>query len=391
MMDNRKNGALFIIIIYLLVRMFGIFFLQANGLNYIFVPVLLFFLYKMQTFPKIKKWLLLYVFCVFVSCISSWILHKQNVVRCFVNSYDYLGILGFCIPAYFRISALSMKKYLKVMAVIFCLCYLIQWLIYPHLIWGSSSNVTDEIYRMRLPGCILSYFLVYCSFNDFLYTKKKINLILCCLAFFPIIIMGFRSLTILVLISLFLYPMFAMRKFGMVIKASILFGIFAICLSQTSIVQSKIEEMSSRTETGGTYADDDYVRYLEYDYLTSNVFTDKVANFVGNGTPVLGGNRYADSIVNAQTLSGVYWVDLGLVGLSFLIGIPAILLLVFLIIRSIWINRNRETQFYRFVLLTALIPSLFTLMEVFRSGNMLIIGLIIYTIEQEKSNKFLIS
>ena len=122
---------------------------------------------------------------------------------------------------------------------------------------------------------------------------------------------------------------------------------------------------------------------IVYDIEFLSYFSNNNINFVGNGTPLLG-SRYADSLVDAQTVNNVYWVDLGLVGLSFIIGVPAVILLVFLILRSVWINREKDSQFYRLTLITALIPSLFTLMEVFRSGNMLIIGLILYTIEKER-------
>lgn len=381
----KNNGGVsfgFIAMIYLLTRCFGLFFLQANFLNYLFVPILLYFLFRMRDFRLMKRLMFVYVLLIIIACIASRIVHKQDIIRCFINSCDYLGILGFCIPAYYGITAQSMKDFLKSMAVTFCVCYLIQWLIYPILIWGSDSNVND-VYRMRLPGCILSYFLIYCGINDYIYTKKKSNLFLCCLGFFPVIIMGFRSLTILVVLFTFLYPLISMRKFGNMVKVSMIFGILAICLLQTDIVQSKLEEMANRTEAGGTYADSDYIRYLEYDYLTSNIFSNNSINFVGNGTPLLG-SRYAGSLVDAQTVHNVYWVDLGLVGLSFIIGVPAVILLVFLILRSVWINRDKDCQFYRLTLITALIPSFFTLMEVFRSGNMLIIGLILYTIEKER-------
>lgn len=69
---------------------------------------------------------------------------------------------------------------------------------------------------------------------------------------------------------------------------------------------------------------------------------------------------------------------LGIVGLSFIIGIPAVLLLVIIILRCAILCKDRELQYIRFTLLVVLLGSLFTSKELFRTGNMVIIGIFLY-------------
>ena len=75
---------------------------------------------------------------------------------------------------------------------------------------------------------------------------------------------------------------------------------------------------------------------------------------------------------------GLWWVDLGLVGLSFVIGIPTVLLLVLLVLYCFFKSRSLDICFIRCVLIVVFLGSIITSMEIYRSGNLIILSLLFY-------------
>lgn len=84
----------------------------------------------------------------------------------------------------------------------------------------------------------------------------------------------------------------------------------------------------------------------------------------------------------AEDRFGFYWVDLGLVGLSWIIGIPAVICLLVIIYKNVKYCRGSGIQYVRFTLIAVTLASAVTSMELFRNGNMVIIGLMLYIISR---------
>ena len=195
------------------------------------------------------------------------------------------------------------------------------------------------------------------------------------LGLLPIVIMGFRSLTFLSIAFIFIMIPFVIRKFGKTIVMAIASVFLLFALSQIGIVQDKIDEMLERQEGGQTFENKDYIRYLEYDYFSSVMFDKPGERYIGGGVPSDPSSRYYTNIENAVDVLHFFWMDLGLVGLTFIIGVPAVVLLVFIVVKCLLNAKSPELQYIRFSLLTILLGSLGTSMEIFRPGNLLIISL----------------
>ena len=190
--------------------------------------------------------------------------------------------------------------------------------------------------------------------------------------------MGFRTLTILTLLGCLALIVASSASVKKSLGWVILTGIFLGTSTQIPIVQDKIQEMQERQETGDTFQNQDYIRYIEYDFY-NNMFSNIDDKLLGGG-PIVYDNKtqYSKNMKTAED-DFIFWADLGLVGLSFIIGIPAIIALLVIMISLINKCKSLELQSIRFTIITATIGSLITTMELYREGNLIIIGMFLYT------------
>lgn len=329
------------------------------------------------SYQKMIRWYLLFVL---VSCCSSWALNGQNPILVIGRSYDYFALLFF----FYLIKAdLSSKETIKVMemlALTFCIGYIVQWLIYPTVIFSQVDFFTNEAgkYRARMTGSICCYFLLMYSINKFLLKKDWIYVVYGVLALIPIIIQGFRSLVALSVASVFLIIPFVLRSGKKTLFYSLLGAVVSVVILNTSLVQSKMEEMMRRQEREQTFANDDYIRWLSFNYYWNQQFKRPAEKILGGGRPVDKSTSYTKRINVARNSYGFRWTDLGIVGLSMIIGIPAVLMLVIIYIRCMWKCKEPEIQFVRFTLLIVLTGSVFTTAELFREGNILLLSFFLY-------------
>ncbi len=379
---------LFVILLFL--KCFGFIALNINALNYIFTVLLIFFIIKYKEPHWYRKTLLIYSFFIFCSCLYSFLYNKQSLFKTIFNSYNYLGLLFLFYIMNLKLNSFQLKKITLWLSLIFCTCYIFQWIIYPITIFSGSLdevNISDEVFRMRMPGSLCAYILFFYGLNYYIITKNKKNLLYAAFGFLPILIMGFRSLILCtILFALIMIP-YVTRDLKKSFKWMLLGCIVAVITSQLPIVQSKIDEMVDRQERGDTFANKDYIRYLEYYYFSDYIFTKEYEHMFGGGVPVFDGkSTYAKNIQDATDTYSYYWNDLGLLGLSFIIGIPAVILFIIIILKSISSCKDRDLQFIRFSMLTVLCASLVTSMEIYRTGNFIIIALLL-SIECTKKNE----
>ena len=376
-----QNSAKKVILLWTLVltSFFGLIIFSITQLKYIFIAILLYFAYKSKKdnvpLSKVIYWYLFFVIC---SCAYSAYFNGQNFVRVFVYSYDYLGILFCFLIMKFRPSSIQLEKVIIILSITFCCCYLFQWLIFPVQFFSGASdelNITESTFRMRMPCSICAYCLFFLGINKYILYRKFKYILYSLLGLIPVFIMGFRSLTVGMVFFAIVMIHFVTKRMSKTVVWLILGFIAAIYISQLSIVQDKIDEMVERQNSGQTFENKDYIRFIEYDYFTTTIFSDPLERIIGGGVPCEISSPYYKGIMYASEKLHFYWVDLGLVGLSFVIGIPAVLLLSFIAIMVIRKAKSVKYQYIRFTVLTVFLASIITSMELFRSGNLIILSL----------------
>lgn len=378
----RNNIYVIFVFIFLLLRGFDIVFLNFRALDYLCALIL--FSYTVFSFKirsEYRTLILLFALFLLASCISSDLTKGQSFLRTVINSVPYWGLLFYFILVYYQPSIRECKKMLLALSLMFCFCYILQWLIYPTVLFTGvevEGKVSADKFRMRMSGSILCYLLFFWGINTFLISKKKKYLLFSLIGFLPILIMGFRSLiacTIVgTVIMVFIITKRISRTFIFATVGVVVAVISYVCVP---VVNQKVEEMVLRQQTDN-FNNDDYIRIISLNYFMENSsVTDKIW---GAGAPDTE-SAYGKKIFDLQE-RGLYLADLGLIGLMLTIGGVSVIILSIIIAKGIIQCRSKEMQFMRFTLLTVYVASIFTSMELYRNGNFVIIAILLYYISK---------
>lgn len=367
----------FVILILLLLRLFGFKFFPETWVYYVYFPLLL-LLSRYNVKSGYAKLILLYIVLLTFSCLYSHFFNGQKLLTTIIHSFSYFSIIFFFVLLQFKPSYKEMEKIMVIVSFYFCVCYLIQWIIYPTVLFGAAGrNTGEDMFRARLPGSISCYFLLMYGINKLIQHRKPKYALLAIIGFLPIIIMGFRSLIALTFFSAFVMIPFVIRSGRKTVLYSLLGAGIVIMAMQTPLVQSKIEEMHRRQEADQTFENKDYVRYISLDYYWNYYFTKPYEKIIGGGPPADESSKYARRIKKMN--DNHLWIeDLGMVGLSMMIGIPAAICLVLIYLICIFRCKSPDLQYIRFTLLIVLLGSIFTSMELYRTGNILLLSLLVY-------------
>lgn len=251
-------------------------------------------------------------------------------------------------------------------------------MVFPTIIFSGADNEywSEETYRVRIPGSICCYGLLFYGINKAIINNRPRFFILSSLGGLPILIQGFRSLSTLAIVAVYLLFLYMIRKS---LKNIMLFVVFLACtlyLLKTDIVQYKIREMQDRNEQEEFFSNKDYIRWAELDYYWNkqcpSIFDKIFGGGIGDGQ-----SSYTKKMAAAYR-KRLFWDDLGVVGLGLILGYPTVFVLISMYIICIWRCKKLELQYIRFTLCVVLLGSLFTTAELFRMGNILLLSLFIY-------------
>lgn len=179
-MDNRfyepKRLSLLVLILFFL-QCFGIVVLDFQFLKYLFTFSLIGIMLLSKTVMMKKSALVIVYFVfVFLSCVYSRVVHGQSLLRVLVNSYSYIAILFVFIIDKFKLGNNDILKVLINLCLFFSICYIIQYLIYPVVLFvgaNDSNAINASQFRMRLPGSICGYILYFYGINQYILSKNK--------------------------------------------------------------------------------------------------------------------------------------------------------------------------------------------------------------------------
>lgn len=389
----------FIITILFLVAFYGISTFSTRPFVWLSIFIMLIFMFvNWNKKDKFENLIVSYSFFILCSCLYSYYMNGQPFVTSVEGSRYNLGLLSFFVAKGLCLSVDSAKKQLLTLMLITIGCYIVQWIAYPTVLFAGAINdfdITDNQFRMRFFCSILFYLAFLYGINKYIMRKRILYLLYSVLGFLPIIIMGFRSLIAMILLSALLLFFKTTKKNVANIAKYATIGLIAVYSAlQVPIVQDKIEEMITRQESGGTFDNDDYVRNIGLAYYSMS-FSEKPLMWVlGGGIPQVTPegspkNDYQKLFTQAYDMH-LYWNDLGLIGLSYIIGIIATLILVYLCIKTMIDCRDSDLQYIRFCILAVLVGTIITSMELYRNGNLVILGALMYIVHFSKTKRELI-
>ena len=372
-----NNVTKFILAFLFFTRIFQ--FVGFNIPNSILTFVLgIFVLSAFNIKDEFSGWIKCFVVFIFLSCISSYIYRGQhNIFTTFTQSFIYLSLAFYFVCEKIKIHVAELEKALVIIGLISIGAYFLQVAVYPTIIFADALKDYDTEIRIRMCGSIIYSFLFFYGINKYVIKNSSRYLFYAALSFVCIIIMGFRSLTVSLLV---LGMMEYFYLTGMSIKKLKLLLPLLVCIaivSQLDIVNNKILEMLERQERGDNFNNVNYIRYAEFDYYWNYYFTNNIERFFGSGLPVAGTSLYKLQTNNFSY--NLFWNDWGLIGLSWIYGIPAVCILYYLYLKVIF-SKLPKDYIYLKAIFTFLILTSLTSAEAYRPGNLLLQGAFLYLV-----------
>lgn len=330
-----------------------------------------------------KQLKLFFLFCM-VNMIWCTLHRAQSPIEYIIGN-EFTNIIEilvlFAIPA-FNLSNEQIERCLLGIGF-FCVgLYLAQYLLHiPLTVDQEVVNNAGMDLRVRINGQCIFFLLYFKSLANIVERMKIRDLLIILSSLLCIFIMGFRSqIVVLALVSI----LFIWRKNKisgkMFFGAIVLIGILAVA-SQTEIVQHKIDQMVERNEKDN-FDNEDYARLLSYDYYTNQYPENLGDKILGGGLPN-GNSTYGAEI---QDLKGyhIIWADWGLIGLSWVLGIPTVLCLVWLFFHAFITPVEPDKSYLCYWCLFMVLGSILT-REIYRVGAFPIEAVVLYLIAQYRT------
>ena len=366
-------------------------FFGATAINntVLLLPLLLFFILELHEKAIFKNYLIAVLIGLFLSMVSCYIFNGQSLFASFKASAPYLYIIFYFMLKRINPSIPEMEKALIMLTIIFCVCYVIQFLIYPIAIFHGGEEVYKNDVRIRLAGQGFSSLGYFFSLNKYILTKKPFHLMLSILYFGVIFLMGFR--TMLAMIAIFTFVIiirvngFNWRLFW---YSSLSCGVF-LAMLQIPVFADKFDSMLERQETA-VLSNSKYIRVIQFQYFTTRHFKNIWEYIFGSGLPFTqknGATSAYSRYMYGLKGRGIDWTDLGLLSLSWMIGLITVLAMIAYSIKAFLLKVPSE-YYYIGVWFIYLVIVSFTTAEFFRSGNFIVQALALYLVE--KANHYYI-
>ena len=383
--DRNINFIVSILFILVMLDFFGGFHTGNKAILFFTIP---FIILNYKNKSMFSKLIFIYLAGLFLSMLSSYYFRQQTIQESFWVYQSLYGILFYFIIKSFNLSIKDMEKIIIIIVSFFLVAYIVQYLVYPKLIFINEDQEYVGDIRIRMTGQALVSLGYFFCLNKQLANNKfnilySVIIILCLLVIF---LMGFRTMLLgIVVVTSIAYIKIIGFSYKLLVYSLIaIFGV--VLLLQTPVVSEKIESMIERQQTDN-FSNNDYIRLIQYQYYTKEHFKSIGEYVLGSGLPQRGNSSsgikasaygtYMDGLVS----SGLNWVDWGLLSMSWVIGIIPILVIIFYSIKIFRLRVSKQYEYIGLWFLYLLVIS-FTTLEQLRPGSLTIQAFCFVLIEQ---------
>lgn len=317
-----------------------------------------------------------------ISSVSCWMMRGQSLIDTFQALNFYWGILFYFFLLRKNYSSESIEKSILTLTLVFDVLYIAQF----HLLdYGYNFlNIQDWMNDNELEGARLRvmssglysigiFYGIVTYFDNG--STRWFKTLLIMLGIYVMFLAGYRQL----LLSLALTFVFYIWRIHYKPQLKhIVPVILAVCvfyfIYQLPEVQQKLGGMAERQEVA-TLDNEDYVRVLQLDYYLHHYFLTPLEYITGSGLP------YYKSAFGKYMENQLKWVDWGLLGQSWVLGILTICGWLAFSIKAI---RLRVEHRFKYISLwyVYLLSASLTNGEFFRDGNFLVHALVLYLAEK---------
>ncbi|MRT91923.1 hypothetical protein EMN46_03075 [Ancylomarina sp. 16SWW S1-10-2] len=284
-----------------------------------------------------------------------------------------------------------MERIIVVLIIGACACYVFQQITFPSVYFIGASyewvhkSLTPHRF-IQIHGQSLISLGLFFGLNRLLETRKTEYILLIILCFSCLLIRGFRIMLLASIISS-CWLIFRYKKRVFSAKYAMYFvliiGLVFVSLL-IPVVNDAITNMISRQSSGQTLDNDDYARTIQFVYYTTEHFHSFVEYFFGSGLP--GNSAYGEYISTELPQRAINWVDWGLLGLSWLGGIPLVFFIIRYMVKCIKTKLPRKYHYINAWFCFLLIISL-THPEVYQHNSMVVQAFVLYLFYKIRNEK----
>lgn len=354
------------------------------------------FIIKKDKQLSVFKWRNLPLFfcgAILLNMISCFINRKQSIALSFqIIEYLYLFyFLFFYVFVKSKISIINCEWLIKILFFTFALAYLLEYFVFfPKPVIKPLYFEVGE-HRMRLYGQIIC-FIGYFFFLNKLLCKQGahlVNVTGIALGLIIILTLGFRS-TLIGTIAVSIFMIYRVQgRLTSIVRSFVLLVILICVVMNTEFGEKVISNMLERQATDN-FDNTDYIRILEWNYYTTNHFINGCDYFFGSGIPS-NYSAYGRQIASLAsfnqfgevTTSVAQWRDWGIIGFSWILGLPATFTLILLFGILIFTKVDKKYMYLKCTYCLLLLISI-TTMELFREGAFVFHALSLYMIYRLK-------
>ena len=276
------------------------------------------------------------------------------------------------------------EKALTYLSLALCVFYIVQYIAFQRGIVltdmfadGYDAEAGDLV-RFRAVGSALAAWAYFYGLNGVLVSQKKsfLKVLLLVLGLAVILLMSFRTMVAgLMLCTLVMVIKVNGLKSGLFKYLFLLFVAIVVAYNVPT-VQKKIDYMIEKQQGDQTFANDEYIRWINFYYHLDENTKDDVEYYLGVG---LNADKNSSLCIKEDNLMEQHlsWVDWGLIGLSWQVGLLTVLGMLLYSFKVIKFRFEPEQVCISVFFLYLVLISITTL-EFARTGNFVVQALVLY-------------
>lgn len=272
----------YILALFFFFRFLGLFELPSTTIGIVI------FLLGILNFKKnlpFNKVLFLLLICFILNFISCKVYRGQSIIDTFRASNSYMSLALFWYFYKWKVNVNQWEKILWWLCLTFGICYIIQYIAFPTIIFGGQIRVGSEEARMAIVGQGLASFSFIFGLNKYITTHNYKYIVIMLTGLFAVFGCGYRTMLLALIIS----SIIMLLRLGISFKRMLTFGVMAIILylfvSNVEFVQDQINNMMNRNESLQDSGWENDIRYLNIIYHYTEYFKSPLELLLGSGMP----------------------------------------------------------------------------------------------------------
>lgn len=315
---------------------------------FIITTIIVMVSYKSSHYNAFSRPVLLILIAEIIAALNATYSWNQNLFDSLTAILPFMSYILFFLLIVWEFSGKEIEKLIVFLGGTFIIVYLISFLIFPTILFGSMDEFgnTRGFQRIRTEGIGFLFLLGFFSLSQYILKRKFLWLIIYSLSMICIIM----SLTRTYIVFSFLFSAIFILKNSSLLTKIMAVLIVAFCfyiVTKMNFYKLLVAETDSQV----SYVKDD-IRVKSAKYYLTDFSPNLFSKIFGNGQKNTNKNtRYANFVDYLEEACQFYTADLGYIGLYIKFGILAILSYFILVYKTLKTSVSTHNLYCKYFLI----------------------------------------